>query len=82
MNRMAFIRFIRHPLTLLAAGVLLTVLLYIPGLSGGWLFDDYPNIVDNRGVQPKTHDLPSVINAALSSPASDFKRPLRRSASH
>lgn len=59
-----------------ALGLLLTIALYAPGLSGGWLFDDYPNIVDNSGVHPSGHDLPSLINAALSSPSSDFKRPL------
>lgn len=49
---------------------------YWPGLSGGWLFDDYPNIVDNRGVQPADASLASLVNAALSSPASEFRRPL------
>lgn len=54
----------------------MTTLIYWPGLSGGWLFDDYPNIVDNPGVQPHEISLASLVNAALSSPASDFKRPL------
>jgi hypothetical protein len=53
-----------------------TLAAYSPGLSGGFLFDDYPNIVDNKGVQPSHASIPSLINAALSSPASDFKRPL------
>jgi hypothetical protein len=57
-------------------GVLLTVAVYGPGLSGGWIFDDFPNIVDNPGVHPSSSDLPSLINALLSSPSSDFKRPL------
>lgn len=61
---------------LLALALLITTLVYAPGLSGGWLFDDYPNIVDNHGVQPAHGDIPSLIGAALSSPASDFKRPL------
>lgn len=60
----------------LLLGVLLTISIYWPGLSGGWLFDDYPNIVDNHGVQPANATPSSLINAALSSPASDFKRPL------
>jgi protein O-mannosyl-transferase len=59
-----------------AAALLLTAAVYWPGLSGGFLFDDYPNIVDNSGVQPKSADLGSLVRAALSSPASDFKRPL------
>jgi protein O-mannosyl-transferase len=64
-----------HLLVLLAAFTI-TLAVYWPGLSGGFLFDDYPNIVDNKGVQPHDASLPSLIGAALSSPASDFKRPL------
>jgi hypothetical protein len=65
-----------------SGGITLIVLLavtlgiYCPGLKGAWLFDDYPNIVDNHGVQPSHASLASLIDAALSSPASDFKRPL------
>ncbi|WP_243049587.1 hypothetical protein [Dyella sp. RRB7] len=61
---------------LLALTLLITTLLYWPGLHGGWLFDDYPNIVDNKGVQPDDATVSSLINAALSSPSSEFKRPL------
>ncbi|GAB2788402.1 hypothetical protein GCM10027021_08770 [Dyella kyungheensis] len=52
------------------------MIVYWPGLGGYWLFDDYPNIVDNTGVQPHEVSLPALVRAALSSPASDFKRPL------
>lgn len=65
----------RLPLLLLAS-LLLAGLVYWPGLAGGWLFDDYPNIVDNPGVQPHHISVASLVRAALSSPASDFKRPL------
>jgi protein O-mannosyl-transferase len=64
-----------HKLILLA-GFAITTLVYWPGLYGGWLFDDNPNIVDNQGVQPHDASLASLVGAALSSPASDFKRPL------
>jgi protein O-mannosyl-transferase len=64
-----------HKLILLA-GFAITTLVYWPGLHGSWLFDDNPNIVDNHGVQPHDASLASLIDAALSSPASDFKRPL------
>lgn len=70
------LRFASRPWLLLVAGMLMTALVYIPGLTGGWLFDDYPNIVDNRGVQPTEHDVGSLARAALSSPSSEFKRPL------
>ncbi|GFZ93919.1 hypothetical protein ISN74_03175 [Dyella caseinilytica] len=55
---------------------MLTTAIYWPGLSGTFFFDDNPNIVDNKGVQPANASLASLINAALSSPSSDFKRPL------
>lgn len=73
---MDFLR--RSPWRLLAllAAFAITLAVYWPGLSGGFLFDDYPNIVDNKGVQPHDASLPSLVGAALSSPASDFKRPL------
>jgi hypothetical protein len=61
---------------LLLAALALTAAVYWPGLHGGFLFDDYPNIVDNPGVQPGKADLATLVNAALSSPSSEFKRPL------
>jgi hypothetical protein len=60
----------------LMAAFAVTLAIYWPGLSGGFLFDDYPNIVDNKGVQPSDASLPSLMDAALSSPSSEFKRPL------
>lgn len=54
----------------------LVTFIYWPGLSGSWLFDDYPNIVDNKGVQPSGWHIATLLNAALSSPASELKRPL------
>lgn len=54
----------------------LTATVYGMGVSGGYVFDDFPNIVDNAGVQPESASLPNLISAALSSPASEFKRPL------
>ncbi|MBD8899284.1 hypothetical protein [Rhodanobacter sp. DHG33] len=61
---------------LLLAAMLVTAVAYWPGLSGSWLFDDNPNIVDNPGVQPHEVSVPALVRAALSSPASEFKRPL------
>jgi protein O-mannosyl-transferase len=61
---------------LLFAAFALTIAVYWPGLSGGFLFDDYPNIVDNHGVQPQDASFSSLVGAALSSPSSEFKRPL------
>jgi len=72
------IHFLKAPAMrwLLPIALLITAAAYWPGLSGSWLFDDYPNIVDNPGVQPHEVGIPALVRAALSSPASDFKRPL------
>ncbi|MBB6187257.1 hypothetical protein [Rhodanobacter sp. MP7CTX1] len=56
--------------------LILVAAIYWPGLSGSWLFDDYPNIIDDQGVQPSELSIPALVHTALSSPASDFKRPL------
>jgi hypothetical protein len=60
----------------LIAGILTTFAIYMQGIGGGFLFDDFPNIVDNKGVQPKEAGWESLVRAALASPASEFKRPL------
>lgn len=65
----------RMPALLLLA-MAVTLLVYLPGLSGGWLFDDFPNIVNNQEVQPREASWASLTDAALSSPSSRFKRPL------
>lgn len=61
---------------ILVIALAITAIVYWPGLQGAFLFDDYPNIVDNPAVQPHDASLPSLVRAALASPASDFKRPL------
>jgi hypothetical protein len=53
-----------------------TLAVYWPGLHGGFLFDDYPNIVENKGVQPQHLAFSELARAALSSPSSSLKRPL------
>lgn len=60
----------------LAIAFFVTTAVYWPGLQGTYLFDDYPNIVDNHGVQPHDTRISSLVQAALSSPSSEFKRPL------
>jgi hypothetical protein len=70
-------KLLRQPvLWAIAASLCITTALYWPGLKGDFLFDDYPNIIDNSSVQPHTASLGNLVNAALSSPSSEFKRPL------
>ncbi len=66
------------PWTLLAVAAIATVAVYWPGVTGGWVFDDYPNIVDNSAIHitPGHSTLVAWLNAALSSPASFLHRPL------
>ncbi|HEU4664946.1 MAG TPA: hypothetical protein VFS55_13040, partial [Dokdonella sp.] len=56
---------------LLVAALAATCLVYAPGLTGGWFFDDFPNIVRNPDVQPSRFGLSEFVGAALSSPASE-----------
>lgn len=67
---------LRAPAFWMTIALLSTNVVYWPGLSGGWLFDDYPSIVNNHAVQPPDLSGSSLLDAALSSTASDFKRPL------
>ncbi|MDO8861412.1 hypothetical protein Q6D67_06835 [Haliea sp. E1-2-M8] len=57
-------------------GAFLIFVLYLPGLSGPWLFDDHPNLLQNYQL-----DLDSVVadewrTAALSSNSGPLRRPL------
>jgi len=66
------------PWLLLAAAVAITAGVYWPGVTGGWVFDDYPNIVSNAAIHiaPGRSTLAAWVNAAVSSPASFLHRPL------
>jgi hypothetical protein len=66
------------PWLLLTAAVVVTAIVYWPGVTGGWVFDDYPNIVENTAIHiTRGHStLAAWINSALSSPSSFLHRPL------
>ncbi|AHX12278.1 hypothetical protein CH75_02430 [Dyella jiangningensis] len=51
---------------------------YAPGMNGGWVFDDFPNIVDNTAIHITRGQstLAAWVNSALSSPSSFLRRPL------
>ncbi len=66
----------RLSLLALGASLALTIIVYWPGLSGGYVFDDFPNIVDNAELHITHSTLANWANAAWSSPASEFQRPL------
>lgn len=66
----------RRFLVLLGVVLVITAAVYRSGLSGGFLFDDFPNIVDNHALQIHDLGIGDLTHAALSSPSSRFKRPL------
>lgn len=51
-------------------------LVYLPGLPGAFLFDDYPNILDNGALTTSTFGWKSLVSASLSGDAGPLKRPL------
>lgn len=57
-----------EPRLLLAAGVLvaLVILAYLPGLRGGFAFDDYHTIVENAVLDVQHLDFTTLLDAALS----------------
>jgi hypothetical protein len=61
---------------LFAGALLLTALLYLPGLKGGYEFDDFPNVVDNTALHVTTLDASAWLEAMWASPSSDLQRPL------
>jgi len=61
---------------LMALALVVVALLYKPGLAGTFLFDDYPNIVDNQDVHVTTSTARAWTQAMWASPASEFQRPL------
>lgn len=66
-----------HPTTtLLALALALTCVVYWPGLHGGYLFDDFPNIVDNAAVHVSTPTLENWRAASMASISPELKRPL------
>lgn len=61
---------------MLIAGLAITACAYWPGLSGGYFFDDFPNIVDNKDIHVSTLDLQDWRIAAQASPSAELRRPL------
>jgi len=65
-------------MTVLGLSVLasLMVAVYWPALSGGYLFDDYPNIVLNKALRVTNLQALAWLRAAFSSESGDLQRPL------
>jgi hypothetical protein len=66
----------RSPGWLFAAICLLTVIIYAPGLSGDYMFDDMPNLLHNPQLDIESLDTESLQGAAFSSGSGKFRRPV------
>lgn len=67
----------RHAMPLMAIALLASVaLVYWPGSGGGFVFDDYPNIVDNVALHVTGLSRNEWLAAIFSSPTSSLQRPL------
>ena len=67
----------RSTRTLLLSCLLVMVsLIYLPGISGPYTFDDYPNLLTNSYVQIKSLDAESLYQAAYSLAAGPLMRPV------
>jgi len=79
LHRQARISAVKQKLefALVAAIVLTcTLLAYWPGLSGGFFFDDEPNILNNDWIRLENLDLQSIKKAAFSADSGLLKRPI------
>lgn len=63
-------------LFLLLAAIALTLVCYLPGLSGSFIFDDTANISMNPNLRLEKLDLASLEKAAISGEAGILKRPI------
>jgi len=61
---------------LFAAICLLTIVIYVPGLSGDYMFDDMSNLLHNPELNIESLDLESLQGAAFSSNAGKLRRPV------
>lgn len=68
--------FFRHPFTLLILVTAATLLAYLPGLPGPFVFDDIQNIVENRAIAITSLDADALAAAAHSGPQDGIGRPL------
>jgi tetratricopeptide (TPR) repeat protein len=56
--------------------VLFVVAAYVPGLRGGFIFDDYPNLIDNARVKLEHFTANGLTSAMFSSEAGTLQRPI------
>jgi len=55
---------------------LLTIVIYVPGLSGDYMFDDMPNLLQNEQLNIASLDTESLQGAVFSSGSGELRRPV------
>jgi tetratricopeptide (TPR) repeat protein len=63
-------------LFVLSSLIALSALVFFPGISGPYVFDDYSNLLNNSFVQVKSLDADALKNASYSLAAGPLKRPV------
>jgi hypothetical protein len=66
----------RSPGWLFAVICLLTIAIYVPGLSGDYMFDDMSNLLHNPELNIESLDMQSLQGAAFSSSSGKLRRPV------
>lgn len=66
----------RKPIYALVALLALAAIIYWPGLAGGFVFDDYPSIVNNASLRLFNGSLTSLWDASLGGVTSPWGRPI------
>ena len=67
-----------HVMLALVTLLVVTILVYLPGLAGPFVFDDYLNIVTNPAIAIDSLDVKQLSHAALSNEMGAFARPLAK----
>lgn len=65
-----------YPALILLATLLLCAGVYLPGISGPWMFDDYTNIIHNSYIHISSLSLANLYHAAFSLESGPLRRPI------
>ena len=65
-----------YPALILLATLLLCAGVYLPGISGPWMFDDYTNIIHNSYIHISSLSLDNLYHAAFSLESGPLRRPI------
>ena len=66
----------RHSLILFSLLLILSAFVFLPGISGPWIFDDYTDLVHNSYIRIQTLDADALYHSAYSLETGPLKRPI------